>query len=89
MNVKRVRRAQILALAILALGLVNLLSGDWVGGGVWVLLAGASFLYQPPPGERAYSLKQGAWSPRNVTAAVLMLAALGIVIARLVVAFAG
>ena len=89
MYFSRVRRTQILALAVLALGLVNLLSGDWVGGIMWVLLAGAALLYQPPPGGRAYSLREIGWSPRTAAAAVLILAALVIVVVRLVTAFMG
>ncbi len=83
MKITRMRRVQILALVVLALGLVNLLSGDWVGGAVWVLLAGAAALYQPVPG---FSLREIGGSPRNCAAALLMLAALGIVVVRLVAA---
>lgn len=73
-------------MALVVLALVNLSGGDWAGGAVWALLAVGTLLYQPPPGGWTFSLRGIGESARTLAAVLFMLAALGIVIVRLIAA---
>ncbi len=89
MNGGWLRREMVVTLLFVAVGVVNLIGGDYLSALVWGLLAASGVLYRSDPGQPVRGLRDMDLTPRNIAAALAVLVALAIVIARIAADFSG